>query len=140
MWVVNRNPYLQEDLINNKKRWKALTQALYSRLNQIRLRANGNKKVLELLNNADQAVMLAISSSVSGVITTAGYSTRQSVASVAWDERDRASKRILLLWVTLSSAFLMRVNNADQAVDDFKSCLREFKNNKTRAPGLNSEG
>jgi hypothetical protein len=72
MWVVNRNPYLQEDLINNKKRWKALTQALYSRLNQIRLRANGNKKVLELLNNADQAV------------------------------------------------------------DDFKSCLREFKNNKTR--------
>jgi hypothetical protein len=32
MWVVNRNPYLQEDLINNKKRWKALTQALYSRL------------------------------------------------------------------------------------------------------------
>jgi FAD/FMN-containing dehydrogenase/Fe-S oxidoreductase len=72
MWVVNRNPYLQEDLINNKKRWKALTQALYSRLNQIRLRANGNKKVLELLNSADQAV------------------------------------------------------------DDFKSCLREFKNNKTR--------
>ncbi|VVM22478.1 hypothetical protein BSPWISOXPB_3660 [uncultured Gammaproteobacteria bacterium] len=56
MWVVNRNPYLQEDLINNKKRWKALTQALYSRLNQIRLRANGNKKVLELLNSADQAV------------------------------------------------------------------------------------
>jgi hypothetical protein len=26
IWVVNRNPYLQEDLINNKKRWKALTQ------------------------------------------------------------------------------------------------------------------
>ncbi len=72
MWVVNRNPYLQEDLINNKKRWKALTQALYSRLNQIRLRANGNTKVLELLDNADKAV------------------------------------------------------------NDFKSCLREFKNNKTR--------
>ncbi len=72
MWVVNRNPYLQEDLINNKKRWKALTEALYSRLEQIRARANGNEKVLTLLSSAEQAV------------------------------------------------------------DDFKSCLSKFKNNKAR--------
>jgi hypothetical protein len=39
MWVVNRNPYLQEDLIKNKRRWKSLTEALYSRLNQIRIRS-----------------------------------------------------------------------------------------------------
>jgi FAD/FMN-containing dehydrogenases len=56
MWAVNRNPYLQEDLIKNKRRWKALTEALYSRLNQIRTRANGNKKVLTLLDSTDQAV------------------------------------------------------------------------------------
>lgn len=56
MWAVKRNPYLQEDLIKNARRWKSLTEALYSRLNQIRTRANGNKKVLELLSNADQAV------------------------------------------------------------------------------------
>ena len=56
MWVVNRNPYLQEDLIKNKRRWRALTEALYSRLNQIRSRADGNEKVLDLLNSADQAV------------------------------------------------------------------------------------
>ena len=56
MWVVNRNPYLQEDLIKNKRRWKALTEALYSRLAQIRARANGNEKVLTLLSSADQAV------------------------------------------------------------------------------------
>ncbi|CAC9613928.1 FAD/FMN-containing dehydrogenases [uncultured Gammaproteobacteria bacterium] len=56
MWVVNRNPYLQEDLIKNKRRWKSLTEALYSRLNQIRIRSDGNEKVLELLRSADQAV------------------------------------------------------------------------------------
>lgn len=56
MWVVNRNPYLQEDLIKNERRWKSLTKALYSRLQQIRTRANGNEKVLKLLNSADQAV------------------------------------------------------------------------------------
>ncbi len=56
MWVVNRNPYLQEDLIKNKRRWIALTEALYSRLDLIKSRANGNEKVLELLNSADIAV------------------------------------------------------------------------------------
>ncbi len=56
MWAVNRNPYLQEDLIKNQRRWKALTEALYSRLNQIRSRADGNEKVLALLSSADQAV------------------------------------------------------------------------------------
>lgn len=56
MWVVHRNPYLQEDLITNKRRWQQLTEALYSRLNLIRARANGNERVLELLSASDQAV------------------------------------------------------------------------------------
>jgi len=56
MWAVNRNPYLQEDLIKNKRRWKSLTEALYSRLNQIRTRSEDNQKVLTLLNSADKAV------------------------------------------------------------------------------------
>ncbi|RUA04741.1 MAG: FAD-linked oxidase, partial [Gammaproteobacteria bacterium] len=56
MWAVSRNPYLQEDLIKNKRRWKSLTEALYSRLNQIRNRASDNEKVLTLLSSADQAV------------------------------------------------------------------------------------
>ena len=56
MWVVDRNPYLQEDLIKNKRRWQALIEALYSRLDLIRNRVNGNQKVLELLEQADDAV------------------------------------------------------------------------------------
>ena len=56
MWVVNRNPYLQEDLIKNQHRWKSLIEALNSRLDLIRKRANDNVKVLELLHSADLAV------------------------------------------------------------------------------------
>ncbi len=56
MWVVNRNPYLQEDLIKNKRRWRALIQALYSRLESIKARADNNAQVIELLNQADIAV------------------------------------------------------------------------------------
>jgi FAD/FMN-containing dehydrogenase/Fe-S oxidoreductase len=56
MWVVNRNPYLQEDLIKNKHRWKSLIEALNSRLDLIRKRANNNENVLELIKCADIAV------------------------------------------------------------------------------------
>lgn len=56
MWVVDRNPYLQEDLIKNQRRWKSLIEALNSRLDLIRKRANDNVKVLELLHSADLAV------------------------------------------------------------------------------------
>ncbi len=56
MWVVDRNPYLQEDLIKNQRRWKSLIEALNSRLDLIRARADDNTKVLNLLNSADDAV------------------------------------------------------------------------------------
>lgn len=56
MWVIDRNPYLQEDLIKNQRRWKSLIEALNSRLDLIRNRADDNKKVLALLRSADLAV------------------------------------------------------------------------------------
>ncbi|CAC9548034.1 FAD/FMN-containing dehydrogenases [uncultured Gammaproteobacteria bacterium] len=56
MWVVDRNPYLQEDLIKNQRRWKSLIDALNSRLDLIRNRADDNESVLELLKCADAAV------------------------------------------------------------------------------------
>lgn len=51
-----RNPYLQENLIKNKRRWRALIQALYSRLESIKARADNNVQVIELLNQADIVV------------------------------------------------------------------------------------
>ncbi len=49
IWIVRRNPYLQEDLLNNKKRLKALTLGLAHRLNQIIKRAGEHEKVVSLI-------------------------------------------------------------------------------------------
>jgi len=56
MWVVARNPYIQDDLLNNKKRLASLTHALRHRLKQIVQRAGDNQKVLSLAEAANQAV------------------------------------------------------------------------------------
>jgi FAD/FMN-containing dehydrogenase/Fe-S oxidoreductase len=56
LWVVTRNPYLQDDLLANPKRLKALAEALHHRLKAIDERSQGNPKVLKLLSAARQAV------------------------------------------------------------------------------------
>ncbi len=56
IWVVSRNPFIEDDLIENPKRREALLEALHHRLSQIRLRADGNESVLELLARAEKAV------------------------------------------------------------------------------------
>ena len=42
MWVVERNPYLQDDLINDQTRRNALIEALNHRLRQFQARLNDN--------------------------------------------------------------------------------------------------
>ncbi len=56
MWVINRNPYIQDDLLNSSKRWQSLTRALHHRLDQIKTRADNNPLVIELLTAARSAV------------------------------------------------------------------------------------
>jgi len=56
MWVVTRNPYIQDDLIENPKRRKALIEALEHRLNQVETRLNGNEKAADLLEAIRHAV------------------------------------------------------------------------------------
>src|SRR5450830_1416054 len=56
LWVVTRNPYLQDDLLQNKKRRKALIDALYHRIKAIDERSAGNPKVLKMVIAARQAV------------------------------------------------------------------------------------
>jgi len=56
MWVISRNPYLQEDLEQNKQRRKALIKALKHRLDQFEARTDGNEKALKLLEAARKAV------------------------------------------------------------------------------------
>lgn len=56
LWVVSRNPYLQDDLLENPKRCKALVDALKHRIAAIDERSAGNVKVVKLVVAARQAV------------------------------------------------------------------------------------
>jgi FAD/FMN-containing dehydrogenase/Fe-S oxidoreductase len=56
LWVVTRNPYLQDDLLANKKRRNALISALNHRIEAIQERSQNNPLVLKLIAAARQAV------------------------------------------------------------------------------------
>ncbi len=56
IWVLMRNPYLQDDLLSNRKRREALIGALHHRLNAINERRQDNPKVKRLLELATDAV------------------------------------------------------------------------------------
>ncbi|RFA26559.1 FAD-linked oxidase [Alkalilimnicola ehrlichii] len=56
LWVVRRNPYIQDDLLGNQKRLTALVEAMEHRLEQIEQRAEGNAQALDLAKRARDAV------------------------------------------------------------------------------------
>ena len=56
LWVISRNPYLEDDLLANPKRREALIGALRHRLNAIESRRQGNAAVEQLLTAAHAAV------------------------------------------------------------------------------------
>ncbi len=56
IWVVRRNPYLEDDLLANRERREALVEALRHRLREIEKRREGNDKVSSLLGAAETAV------------------------------------------------------------------------------------
>ncbi|MEQ1591274.1 MAG: FAD/FMN-binding oxidoreductase [Thiobacillaceae bacterium] len=56
VWVVRRNPYLEDDLLANPKRRRMLVDALHHRLAEIEKRRAGNELVGQLLAAANRAV------------------------------------------------------------------------------------
>ncbi|UXY15421.1 FAD/FMN-binding oxidoreductase [Chitiniphilus purpureus] len=56
IWVVKRNPYLQDDLLDNPKRLRQLIDAMRHRLGEIDKRRQGNDKVGLLVTRGQQAV------------------------------------------------------------------------------------
>lgn len=58
IWVVRRNPYLQDDLLDSPKRRKLLIEALWHRLSEVEKRMTSDlaEKVEKLISNARQAV------------------------------------------------------------------------------------
>ncbi len=55
MWVIARNPYIQDDLLSDRRRWGSLTHALHHRLDQIKTRSEGNPAVEKLIERARKA-------------------------------------------------------------------------------------
>ncbi len=56
IWVVQRNPYLEDDLLDNPQRRQALIGALRHRLREIDKRRSGNEKVFDLCTAVHNAV------------------------------------------------------------------------------------
>lgn len=56
IWVVDRNPYLVDDLLDNPKRLAALVDAMRHRLAEVEKRREGNDKVGKMLTAARAAV------------------------------------------------------------------------------------
>ncbi|MBS0510206.1 MAG: FAD/FMN-binding oxidoreductase [Proteobacteria bacterium] len=56
IWVVRRNPYLEDDLLDSRERREALIGALNHRLNAIESRRQGNDRVAMLIARAREAI------------------------------------------------------------------------------------
>ena len=56
IWVIDRNPFIQEDLLTNRKRRDALVTALRHRIKQIIERRNDEPRVDELISIASGAI------------------------------------------------------------------------------------
>ncbi len=56
IWVVQRKPYLEDDLLANRQRRAALIEALRHRLREVDKRRLGNEKVFDLCTAAHAAV------------------------------------------------------------------------------------
>ncbi|EIJ43911.1 FAD/FMN-dependent dehydrogenase [Beggiatoa alba B18LD] len=56
IWVIQRNPFIQDDLLDNHKRLESLIHSLTHRLNQIETRADNNPLANELIKSARQTV------------------------------------------------------------------------------------
>ena len=57
MWVIRRNPYIQDDLLSIGRRRRALLEALHHRLDQIDARQDGDDTALRLLARSRQSVL-----------------------------------------------------------------------------------
>ena len=56
IWVITRNPYIQDDLLSNARRHGSLTHALHHRLDQVIARTEGNEQAVALAGACREAI------------------------------------------------------------------------------------
>ncbi len=90
IWVVRRNPYLQDDLLDNPKRRQALIEALYHRLSEIDKR----RVVSAEEADADDDDALARSASVETLLKAAHAAVAEFAEEFrrSWDLRKKANR------------------------------------------------
>ena len=88
IWVVQRNPYLQDDLLDNPRRRQNLIDALYHRLAEV------DKRRLEGVDGHDDAASVARSEHVLTLIIAARKAVEDFAAAfrATYDLRKRATK------------------------------------------------
>lgn len=90
IWVVRRNPYLQDDLLDNPKRRDALVEALYHRLGEI-----DRRRTADAEESADPAAQLR-STNVATLLTLAKNAIRDFAAEFRqMQDLRRRSVRVL---------------------------------------------
>jgi len=57
IWVIDRNPFIQEDLLTNRRRREALISALKHRIEQIVKRSGTDPRVSNLITLANEAIV-----------------------------------------------------------------------------------
>ncbi|MFK5984925.1 MAG: DUF3683 domain-containing protein [Pseudomonadota bacterium] len=70
IWVVKRNPFIEDDLIQNPKRHQALDEALKHRLRQIKKRSDESKKSAKPSENKQSEDVLALLSAAEKAVET----------------------------------------------------------------------
>ena len=87
IWVVRRNPYLQDDLIDNPRRRRALVEALHHRLHEI------DRRRVRDLDQATDPVALARADRVQRLVAMAGEAV--TTFEREFVETDRLRRRAL---------------------------------------------
>ena len=80
IWVVQRNPYLQDDLLDHPKRRRALVEALWHRLHEIERRRTGNETLDAHAQERDGKVgMLLEAARLAGASVSIGILGRRRI-------------------------------------------------------------
>lgn len=103
IWVVQRNPYLQDDLLDNPRRRKQLIEALHHRLHEI-----DKRRAYDEQENVNDSVSTEIDSSQHNHVP---ISDEQGAVELTLQQRSGYVKKLLVL--------------ANQAIEDFSNGFQQ---------------
>ncbi len=121
IWVVQRNPYLQDDMLDNPKRRAQLVDALRHRLGEIAKRRDADAPVISGNSNTAEAIAAQRFAKVGVLLQAATEAVNQFEKGFrdTWDLRKRASRKLAAFTAKDNIKFdgLSRVSHVTDATD-----------------------